>query len=261
MNATKLYLILFFAVFFLSGCEEDKGFLPEESSGISLLLSPLRASASDDDDNLPEEYEIKNLSIFLADAGSNTISDKFVHQAYSPVSGASIKNCKLVNLPLDPATLVKKDIYVIANCADILALNAILTVSDIKALKTPQATSANGLTTGEGLPMYGQSLDTDLSSASTGNPPTVMLVRACAKLRITLIYTNSSWIGAENKCKMDNVAPYTFYCKNDGFKLDAADLIAYPTLDMTPISPQQYQGVIYIYESLQLPRLHIYMSP
>jgi hypothetical protein len=133
-------------------------------------------------------------------------------------------------------------------------------VSDIQALQTPQATASAGLTTAGGLPMSGQSLNANLITSTAANPLTVMLTRACAKMRVTLTFTDVSYVGSNNTFTIENAAAYTYYVKNDTFKIAASNLITYPEIVFTQNTTQQFQAITYVYESLQLPRLHLYTT-
>jgi hypothetical protein len=254
----KIYLVLFLvAAAIFTGCEDSDGIPVEKQTGVYIRFMPQRnTKAANDTDNLPEEYAINDLSIFLTEVGSNTVVNKYVHQSFSPVNDTA----KLVALPLDPTTVARKDVYVIANCADITSLNAIQTLDDMKALQTPLATTTAGLATTQGLPMYGQSLNTNLSNTSVGNPALVPLIRACAKLQITLSFPDNSWIGTGNEFMIENAAPYTFYIKNNSFTFNASDLISYPQIAFNQIDVQNYQCIAYVYESSQAPALHVYTT-
>jgi hypothetical protein len=257
----RLLPILLLIGFFAAACDENTVVIPEKQSEVSMLLMPLRsANAVNDPDNLAAEYNIVNLHIFLANAGTATITDKFINQAFTSANDPTILNSQLVNLPLDPSTLTNKDVYVIANCADVTSLNAVQTVSDIQALQTPQATTADGLTTAGGLPMSGQILNVNLITSTAANPLTVMLTRACAKIRVTLTFTGVSYIGSNNEFAIENAAAYTYYVKNDTFKIATSNLVDYPQMEFTENTTQQFQAITYVYESLQLPRLHLYTT-
>jgi hypothetical protein len=257
----RLFPILLLIGFFTAACDENTVVIPEKQSGVSMLLTTLRsANAVNDPDNLAAEYNIVNLHVFLANPGAATITNKFIDQAFTSANDPTILNSQWVNLPLDPSTLTNKDVYVIANCDDLASLNAVQTVSDIQALKTPQATAAAGLTTDRGLPMYGQFLNANLITSTTDNPLTVMLTRACAKMRVTLTFTDASYVGSNNSFAIENAAAYTYYVKNDTFKIATSNLVNYPQMAFTSNTTQQFQAITYIYESLQLPRLHLYTA-
>ncbi|GHV56609.1 hypothetical protein FACS1894182_03500 [Bacteroidia bacterium] len=252
------WIVVFVALFF-SACEENSVVLPEESSGIPLLFAPLRSAASDPD-NLASEYNIVNLHVFLTNTGSATITNKFINQSFISTNDTTVMNCKMATLPLDQTTVTSKDVYVIANCSDVTSLNAVQTVADLKALTTPQATTASGLTTDNGLPMFGQITNANLGASTTANPVSVMLTRTCAKLRITLTFTSASYTGSNNQFAIENASAYTYFVKNDTFKINSSQLLTYPQMPFVQQTARQFQGITYVYESLQIPRLHIYTT-
>jgi hypothetical protein len=252
-----LPIFLFVLLLFQFGCSEEI-VVPETETGVTLLLAPLRA-ATDDADNLPAEYNILNLSIFLTDAGSNTITDKFVNQPFSAATDVSIMNCKLVNLPTELSAQPAKDVYVIANFDNVAAMNAVQTVDDLKALQTPTLVTPNILTTGRGLPMFGETDAVDFSTATTDNPPSVMLIRTCAKIRVTLTFPDATWVGTENMFVIENAPAYTYFVPNS-FALPSTAFFDYPRIMFSQNSPQEFVSTTYIYESSTPPRLHLYTT-
>lgn len=242
---------------FQYGCSSEIDVPDPQTETVTLLIAPLRATA--DTDNLPEEYAIKNLSIFLTNAGSNLITDKFVYQSFTSINDTSIYNCKLVNLPLDITTLATKDVYVIANFDNTTAMNAVQTLDDLKALQTPPVMTQNILTTERGLPMFGSTPDVDFSTATADNPPSVMLIRTCAKIRVTLTFPDPTWLGTNNLFSIENAPSYTYFIKND-LQLPATDLFDYPQIMFSQNSPQEFVGIAYVYEATTPPQLHIYTT-
>jgi hypothetical protein len=224
------------------------------------LLLSAEATAGDEAD-LPEEYAILNLSIFMADAGDEAITDKYVYQSSVAVSSPSpdCLGCRQVKLPLDPAALARKDIYVIANYDNIAQLNAVQTVADLQALTTSRLRNEVRLSTTRGLPMYGESLDIDLTDTAS-DPPHIRLARTCAKIQVDLLFTDASWIGTNNYFRVENVAPYTYFVPNADFSISVTDLIEYPQvfLNQQTGSPQCFSGVAYIYESTRVPHITLY---
>jgi hypothetical protein len=241
------------ALLLLFGCESAP-ILPEEEvaahpSGISLLLSAVGSEATDSEANLPEEYAILNLSIFMADAGSETFSERFVYQSFTAVPGSGIHGCQQVRLPIDPATVGHKDIYVIANYDNIANLHAISTLSDLKALRTPRVAIGNMISIQRGLPMYGESLNVDLSGSAT-QPVPVDLIRTCAKFEFILSFPDPEWIGTNNRFTILEAQSYTYFVPNPDV-VPREDLIQYPQIILTPQAddPSLFKGVVYIYES------------
>lgn len=255
-------LIIFIPICFVFAACEERDIPDAGQSEMLMLFSAADISTADanaDADNLPEEYNIFNLSIFLTDPGSEAITEQFVHQPFTSMSNGSVVNCKSVKLPLDPAMLTRKDIYVIANCRDVSALNAIQTVNDIKALKTPLATAVSGLSATGGLPMYGESLNVNLNQSTTDNPTSIMLSRTCAKLRITIKFPNVGWVGVNNQFIVENAASYTYY-KYISENLPNPDLLNYPRTNFTTAGSYQYTAVAYVYESATAPRVKLYTT-
>ncbi|MCL2561684.1 MAG: DUF4906 domain-containing protein [Rikenellaceae bacterium] len=259
----KLLYILLLALLPMWGCYDDSLRKPDgrESIGVPIVLSTASITTPvGDPDNMPAEYSIVNLSIFFADAGSTTINSVFVHPTFSSIDFSTIGNTKLVNLPLTPGALTNQDIYVVANCSDVAAMNAVQTVADIKALQTPAATTATGLTTTAGLPMYGTLPNADLNTSTVSAPLNVLLTRACAKIRVTVTFTGPTWVGTNNRVQLQNAAPYTFYVPGNIPALATSALINYPITNLTAQSAQQFSGIVYVYESATAPQLQIYTT-
>ena len=254
----KIYisiLLIFFVAF--TGCETGNDIIPgKQEDKVYLMFAPLanvvlRAST----DNLPEEYAIRNLSVFLTEAGSNTIVYSYPNIAFTPADpnpAGDTLNHKLITLPLDPATIQRKDVYVIANHSG--ALPAVTTIDQLKAIQTPAATSAAGLPTTNGLPMYGTLLNANLSSTSANAPALIPLTRVCAKFRITLTFVDATYAGTDNSFTMTGVPAYTLYAGNSN---PPTTLLTYPAAGLSPINTLQYQGVAYVYESMTMPAINI----
>lgn len=254
MRTGKIYLALSLAFLLLSACHNDSEPFAETPREISLVLTPAPSlKAAGDPDDLPAEYAVKNLSVFLAAPGSNTVLNSFIHTGFSP----SGDNCTLVSLPLDPATAAFRDIYVVANCSDIASLNAVAAIGDIKALATPQGPLTTAVMLSSGLPMYGQAANVNLGGTSAASPANIALTRSCAKLRVTL---ENAAAGADNAFIVENTAPYTLYAPGNPLTFGAPGLIAYPQVALDPVSTGEYEGITYIYESVQSPRLRILTS-
>lgn len=257
----KRYLILFLVALPLICCEDHNNPAGEQET-VYIGFTPAEITrAVTGADDLPEEYEIRNLSIFLADPGSNVIANRFVHQPFSSVDPATEMNYKQVALPLDPAGIGRKDVYVVANCPDIASLDAVTSLDGLRALQTPEATVTEGLSAATaGLPMYGESPDMNLATTSAGNPALVTLKRTCAKLRITLTFTDDSWVGTDNAYSVENVAPYTFYANNTPSSFVPGDMISYPRTAFSSVDAQQFESVAYIYESSLPPYIRIHTN-
>ena len=254
----KIYLsLLLMAAVFLTSCEKDNNLIPEEQAEkIYLAFAPLDNVVLRSTDNLPEEYAIQNLSVFLTDVvGSNTIQYSYPDIAFTPADpnpAGDTLNTKQITIALDPATIGQRDVYVVANYQG--TLPAITTVTQIQAIQTPEATTTTGLPTTNGLPMYGTLLNANLSSTSANAPALVPLTRTCAKFRVTLTYTSATYAGTNNSFTMINVPTYTLYAGNNA---PPAALITYPETALPPMGTLQYQGVVYAYESTVMPAISI----
>ncbi len=251
--------ILLMAAVFLAGCETDNDMnLENQAKKVYLSFAPLanivtRSTA----DNLPEEYAIKNLSVFLTEVGSNTIISSYPNIGFTPADpnpAGDTLNHKMITLPLDPTTIQRKDVYVIANYQG--TLPTVTAIEQLKAIQTPAATSAAGLSVTDGLPMYGELLNANLSSTSANAPVLVPLTRVCAKFRVTLTFVDATYVGTGNSFTMTNVPSYTLY--GGGNITPTPALITYPATALSSIGTLQYQGVAYVYESMAaMPTINI----
>lgn len=245
---------------FLSGCTDDdiKSIPIEEApSGVTIQVAPSRA-ASEVADNLPEEYAVLNLSLFLTDAGSEEVTDRFVHQASTAFRSVDMLNCRRISLPLEAAALPRKDIYVVANYDDKSTLESIRTLSDLRALTTPKLQGTRYMiTTERGLPMYGEALNVDLNTGEE-TPVNIMLQRLCAKIEVVIDFTDPAWVGTNNRFAIDNAASYTYFVPNGTFSIAPDDLVSYPGIMMEQLSDTRFRHISYVYESMTLPYMHLY---
>ncbi|WP_242053269.1 FimB/Mfa2 family fimbrial subunit [Dysgonomonas sp. GY617] len=108
-----------------------------------------------------------------------------------------------------------------------------------------------------GLPMYGQAVNVNLSSTSASTPANITLTRACSKLRVTM---ENAVAGTGNAFIVENAAPDTSYAPGSSLTFSTSDLITYQQVILDSVSPGVYQGVTYVYESIQSPRLRILTS-
>lgn len=257
MKKAYLYILLM-ATAFLAGCgTDDDAVLESQVKKVYLSFAPLanvvtRAAA----DNLPEEYAIKNLSVFLTEVGSGTIINSYPGISFTPADpnpAGDTLNHKMITLPLDPTTIQRKDVYVIANYPG--TLPAVTTIEQLKAIQTPAATSAAGLSVANGLPMYGELLNANLSSTSANAPVLVPLTRVCAKFRVTLTFVDATYAGTGNSFTMLNVPSYTLY--GGGNAASSSALITYPATALPSTGTLRYQGVAYVYESMVMPTINV----
>jgi hypothetical protein len=226
--------------------EEEKA--AAETGEVAMVM----AASSEDIYNLPEEYAILNLSIFMADAGGEKITDKFVFTSFVAEPSSGTAGCKKVTFPSSFAPTGRKDIYVIANHDNAATLNAIATVSDLRALRTPRILQGHLIAYERGLPMYGESLDVALS-ATAAEPPHITLTRTCAKVDLTFSFPDPTWVGTNNRFTILQAQSYTYYMPNTTV-IPTTDLVRYPEITVLPQSdPSIFNAVIYIYESKQYP--------
>ena len=243
MKGIKLYMALSLALILPVACREEGDADFEKEPAVSFMLVPLQhLKAAGGPDDLPEEYAIKDLSIFLAEPGSNDISGSFVHVGFS----VEANGCALVSLPVDPSTASYKDVRIIANCGDADALSAVATLDDLKALETLPGPLTTAVMLTSGLPMYGQALKLNLGNSPAANPAVVTLTRACAKLRVSLENAGAGTTG--NAFTVENAAPYALYVPGSPFRFGLSGLIDYPQVDLEPVAAGQYQGIAYICE-------------
>jgi hypothetical protein len=233
----------------LGSCENPV-YLEEESaeptSEVYMIMSA--AAASDPVYNLPEEYAILNLSVFVADAGSETITDKFVYQSFTADPSSGDPSCQKVTFPSNFKRTGSKDIYVIANHNNAASLTAVNTVSDLRGLRTPQLSQGHLIPFERGLPMYGESLGVELSDTTT-EPLHITLIRTCAKIDFNLSFPDPTWVGTNNRASILQAQSYTYYVPNSD-QIPDTDLVQYPEVTLRPQpDPTKFQATIYIYES------------
>jgi hypothetical protein len=218
--------------------------LPETTSEVNMILSA--QAGSDAIYDLPEEYAILNLSIFVADAGGETITDKFIYQSFVADSSSGNASCQKVRFPSSFQPTGNKDVYVIANHNNAATLNAINTVTDLRELRTPRLSQGHLIPFERGLPMYGESLDVAFSESE---PMHVNLTRTCAKIDFTLSFPDPTWIGTNNRASILQAQSYTYYVPNED-AIPTTDLVQYPEITLRPQpDPSLFQAIIYIYES------------
>lgn len=222
------------------------------------LISPVTRAG--DADNLDIENNIVDLSLFLVPSGTVDVAYSYVSQPFSSVDNTTIYNRKQVILPLQPGALPLMDVHVIANCDNVALLQGVDTVSDIEALRARTATTATGLTTDRGLPMYGLLSGADLNTSTATSPAVVPLTRTCAKLRLTLRFTDPTWVGTNNSFTLENAPQWTRFVPGHIPATTESATINYPRMNFTRVSATQYTGIVYVYEAAVAPRLHLYTT-
>jgi hypothetical protein len=231
------------------GCEKpasDQKEMPLDRPTAEIEMTLSAAVGVDDIYNRPEEYAILNLSIFVADAGGETFTDKFVYQAFTADPSSGTAGCQKVSFPTTFQPTGNKDIYVIANHNNAASLNALNTVSDLRGLRTPQLSQGHLIPFERGLPMYGESLDVAFSESE---PMHIQLIRTCAKIDFTLSFPDPTWIGTNNRASLLSAQSDTYYVFSEA-AIPAADLVQYPEITLRPQpDPSLFTAIIYIYES------------
>jgi len=239
-------------------CSRDTDDYPESGNGIvslKLIHQSNFYSKLIDDDNLLSEQTVTNLSIFFTEPSSGLITAKYVYTGFS-----SFDDYKLVTLPLDPATLLTKDIYIIANHNDKAALEAVSTIDDIRAMITPLVNKNNNLAAEHGLCMYGNTLNFNFNSGSN-TPAIVNMERTCAKMRINVTFPGNPTLSTDNTFLIENMATYTHVVKRDLLTLPQSAYYTHAAaLPLTDNGSQKYVNTVYVYESNQIPVLHLYTN-
>ncbi|MDR0907572.1 MAG: hypothetical protein LBM63_03045 [Rikenellaceae bacterium] len=216
----------------------------EQSVAVDMTLAALGGSEAIY--NLPVEYAILNLSIFVADAGSETFTNKFVYQTFSANTSSDDPSCKRVTFPSTFKPVGAKDVYVIANHDNAASLSAINTVADLRALRTPRLSQGHLIPFERGLPMYGESFGVEFSEAE---PVHIHLTRTCSKIDFNLSFPDPTWVGTNNRAAILEAQSYTYYVPNST-EIPATDLVQYPEVILRPQpDPTKFQATIYIYES------------
>lgn len=254
MKKIGLYIAFLCLVVLMSCAHDMSDQIQEEQQGISLLLMPsVNYTRAVDDDNLTSEQIINNLSIFLTEPSSTVIVDKYIHYNFTTIDAT----CKLVNLPLDPATVGEKDIYVIANHDDVRALNSYTTVANLQNLMTPSINTNSMLMPENGFCMYGVTSGYDFSTQGNTRAK-VSLIRTCAKYRIKLTFSDASYSSTENSFNIRNIAMYTPVGPGATITTPSDAYYDYPNnIPLPETSAGVYSNIIYIYESAQVPTMAI----
>lgn len=251
------YFIVLVALVLLSGsCSDDGSYLeetPDKQVVLKLFQEEAARSRTVDADNTEEEQTINNISVFFTEPSSDVITHKFVHSGFTRVD-----DYRLIVLPLDPATLQTKDIYVIANYDNTNALDAIQSTNDLKTLTTPKVNKTQHLLPGNGIVMYG-STDGFNFNSGTNATAIVNIVRTYAKIRLSLTFPENAKLSTNNSFLIQDAATYTYVVRNDQMSLSPNDYFTYAaSVPLTDNGNQAYINTTYIYESTRAPRLYIY---
>ncbi|MCC8019792.1 MAG: hypothetical protein LIO85_08480 [Rikenellaceae bacterium] len=248
MGKIAYIIILVLLVGCTGGTDEP---VPGGGVEIRLSLSGFTRTRAVDADNLESEQTIKNISIFLTQPSSGTITHSFVDVGFSTVD-----DYRLVTLPVEASELATRDIYVIANYSG-TDLTAISTVSEMRDLKTPEVDKTNNLDPEDGFCMYGKTLGFDFLSGETAE---VYVRRACAKIRVTMTFPDAPGLSSSNEFLIANAASYTFVTyEATGLLLTTDDYFNFAAnLPLTDNGDGSYTGIAYIYEASAHPVLYLY---
>lgn len=256
MRKIYKYIIPALFVLWLTGCTDEQAVepqLPEKQVVLKLFAKGNITSRIIDSDNTAEEQTINNLSVFFTDPSSDAVTHQFVYSGFSEVS-----DYKLVTLPLDPATLGTKDIYVVANCDNELALNAVQTIDDLKLLTTSKVNKNLLLLPSNGIAMYGSTAAFDFNLGSR-KEAVVTVVRTCAKYRLKLTFPDNSQLSSDNRFLIANAATYTYIIRNEQAVLTDNDYFTYASaIPLVDNGSQAYTYSAYVYEASRIPRLYFY---
>lgn len=205
-----------------------------------------------DDDNLASEQVVDNISVFFTDPSSDDIVYSYVDVGFS-TSG----DYRVVSVPLEPADLGEKDIYVITNYDDFSVLEALTTITEMEQVRTPEIDKSNNLEAGQGFCMYGMLAGFDFTDTSAGSP-IVNVERTCAKLRITLSFPGNPRLSADNSYLVAKAATYTYVMEETGNTLSPVDYFNFASETELTLSGTVFTGIAYVYEADELPQLYIY---
>ncbi|MCC8188106.1 MAG: hypothetical protein LIP08_11560 [Bacteroides sp.] len=255
MRKINYYIGLLTTLLFVSSCAQSE---PEDETEAKTVTIRMGQSSGGwtrtiDADNLAVEQTVKNLSIFFTDPSSTTIAYKYVY------TGFSISNQEqIITLPIEPADLQTKNVYVIANYDNESDLNALTDLSEMNALFTPEIDKSNTLNPSDGFCMFGHTDNVDFTDSSN-LPVYVPLTRTCAKFRITLRFPERAELSTVNSFLIQKAAKYTHVVENLTEVLPATDYFNYAAaLPLTDNGANAYTGITYVYEATQAPAITIY---
>lgn len=226
-----------------------------EQKSISLKLYQQRGFTTKaiDEDNLAVEQTVKNISVFFTEPSSNTITYKYVNSGFT-----SVDDYKLIDIPLEPAVVKSKDIYIVANYDNTPLLNALSTVDDLKALTTPTVDKTKNLDPQNGLCMYGVTFDFNFDNGAN-TAAIVNMERTCAKIRLNVKFPADPALSINNTFLIQNAAKYTYVVENNTSSIPTTDYFTYAApITLKDNGAGQFTNITYIYEATVVPRLYIY---
>ncbi|GAB6123516.1 hypothetical protein [Dysgonomonas termitidis] len=256
MQKIYYYILSIILLLFYSSCSENTEDYPgnnRKSVSIKLIQYAGFSTKVIDGDNLQSEQTVKNISVFFTEPSSNVITNKYVYSGFS-----SVDDYKLITLPLDPATVLRKDIYIVANYDNTATLNSVSTVDALKALTTPAVDKRNNLAPANGFCMYGSTLNFNFNDAAH-SPAVVDLVRSCAKIRINVTFPENPTLSTNNSFLIQNAAKYTYVIGRTKNNLPTTDYFTYAApIALVDNGAHVYTQTTYVYEADNAPVLYIY---
>lgn len=256
MHKIYYYILSVTLLLLYSSCSEDtEDYTENKPSSVSIKLVQQTGFSTKvvDEDNLLSEQTVKNISVFLTEPSSNVITYKYVYSGFS-----SVDDYKLITLPLDPATVLRKDIYIVANYNNVSTLDSVSTLDDLKALTTPAVDKTNNLIPENGFCMYGSTLDFNFNDG-TNSPAIVNLIRSCAKIRINVTFPENPTLSTNNSFLIQNAAKYTYVIGRTKNNLGTADYFTYAApIALVDNGTHVYTQTTYVYEADNVPILYIY---
>lgn len=251
----KLVHILFFVMsLFYIGCsnetETDTDVIPQKQVTLK-LFSQKSLTKVVDEDNLEVEQTIKNITVFFTDPSSNVFTHKYINSGFTTVD-----DYRVVSIPLDPAELQSKDIYVVTNYGN-ASFNSINTLDELKVMTTPTVNKTNNLDPANGICMYGKTLNFDFANAT--GPAIVYAVRTAAKFRVTLSFPEDATLSTNNSFLITGAASYTYIVKGTGATIPSKDYFDFAApITLAATDAGTYTNQAYVYEATQDPALYLY---
>lgn len=173
------------------------------ADGFSLRAAQTRATPTAE-----QEKEIQNLYLFLFSSDPNQVKRFYLQDPIGSGVGFEGQSGN-IKLYLSPTETGVRDVYLVANCADLVSqLNTVKTAVELQAVLRPNTATALWETTTP-LLMSGKSLAHDFTTTPTLN--NVTLTRAVAKLQIDVTLENAAHQSA-------TLADYAYQFKNFGAK-------------------------------------------
>lgn len=239
---------------FASGCDKDfqpAGGVTGENYISIQLFGDNFTSRLIDEDNLESEQVMDNISVFFTEPSSEVITHKYVRTGFLPVD-----DYRLVTIPLNPAELQRRDIYVITNYGN-ASFNSVNTIYELETMQTPVVNKNNNLAAGTGFCMYGKTLDFDFNNA-THSPAKVYAFRTCAKYRVRLTFPENPALGTNNSFLITDAASYTYIGENTGIEVPSKEYFNFSkAITLVPDGNNGYTNNAYTYEASKAPKIHI----